>query len=345
MAKKADAQQTFTQVVTDIRKRKFAPIYLLSGEEPYFLDQIAELLLNTVVAEDERDFDQQVFYGNDADLDAVISTARRFPVMADHQLVMLKEAQSMANAKTRLNKLAAYTGHPVASTVFVIVYKGEPLSGTSALVKEAVKNGAVIFQSEKVRDYNLRSVIAAHCKEARISIDDKSMDMLAASIGTDLSRLFSEIEKLVIASGERRITPESIERNIGISKDFNSFELISAIAARNYTKAQQIVAYFEQNPNANPTQRTLPLIFNFFSNLMLAYYSPDRSDRGLMKQLNVNSVYRLRDIKKAMPLYTARKAMDIIHSLREFDCRSKGIGSAQKEFPLFRELIYKIFTL
>lgn len=344
MAKKADAQKSFSQLVADIRKRQFAPIYLLSGEEAYYIDEITGLLQNLVVDEDARDFDMQIFYGADADIDTIISSARRFPVMSDRQLVMLKEAQSMPDARRQLEKLAAYTAHPVPTTVFVIAFKGDTLKATSELVKKALANGGVIFESAKVRDYNLRTVIFDHCRDAKISIDEKSAEMLAAAIGTDLSRLFSEIEKLTIASGERRITPDAIERNIGISKDFNNFELIAAIAAKDYTKAERIINYFERNPKQNPCVVTNTMIFNFFSNLMLAYYSPDRSDRGLMKQLNFTNVYRLKDIKQAMPLYSARKCMAIIHAIREFDCRSKGIGSMQKDYSLLRDLIFKIFT-
>ena len=287
-----------------------------------------------------------MFYGADANIDVVANVCRRFPVMAERQLVMLKEAQTLHDAKNQLEKLQSYASNPLKSTIFVITYKGEALKSTSKLLKETIKNNGVVFESVKVKEFQLESIISDYCNSRKIQIDNKSKSILKDYIGTDLKRLFSEIDKLIVAIGGdcKIICPEDIERNIGISKDFNNFELVKALAQRNYSKAMQIINYFEKNPKQNPVQKTIPLIFNFFSNLLLAYFSPDKSEQGIMNQLRLKSTYALTDIKIALPKYTYMACIKIISNIREFDTKSKGINSAQKEFELLKELIFKIFT-
>lgn len=342
----AKQQYTYNEIITDIRKKQFAPIYVLMGEESYFIDEISELLQNNVVSEEEKDFNLSIFYGADANVDVVTNVCRRFPVMAERQLVMLKEAQTLHDAKNQLEKLQSYASNPVKSTVLVVTYKGEAIKVTSKLLKETIKNNGVVFESAKVRDHQLETIISNYCSSRKIQIDNKSKSILKDYIGTDLKRLFSEIDKLIVAigSGTRTICPEDIERNIGISKDFNNFELIKALAQRDYSKAMQIINYFEKNPKQNPVQKTIPLLFNFFSNLLLAYFSPDKSEQGILQQLRFKSSYALSDIKIAMPKYNYLACIKIISNIREFDTKSKGINSAQKEFELLKELIFKIFT-
>lgn len=336
---------TYTQIITDIRKRQYAPLYLLGGPEAFFIDKITDLLQQTVVADEARDFDLTVLYGSDSNAQSVVNNARRFPMMSDRQLVILREAQSMHDSKNQLEKLASYAAAPSATSVVVIAYKGDSFKASSALVKNAVKGGAVVFDSQKPKDWQLEKYVEDYCHDCKVGIDHASTSLLVSSIGNDLTRLFSEVDKLIISAGGASITPELIEKNIGISKDFNNFELVAAISQRNYPKASQIIRYFESNPKPNPTIVTATVLFNFFSNLLLAHYAPEKTERGLMAQLKFHSPYQLTDIGRAMPLYSAGSCIRIIHAIREFDCRSKGIGSVEKDYDLLKELVFKIFTL
>ncbi|MCM1319097.1 MAG: DNA polymerase III subunit delta [Muribaculaceae bacterium] len=346
MAKSTGKTTTYTDIIADIRAGKYAPVYLLQGEEPYYIDKIVELLSDRVVPEaDARDFDLYNFFGADTDIRTVIDTARQYPLMGAKQLVMLREAQSMNNGRNELEKLAPYAGHSVPSTVLVITYKNEPLKATSALIKAIKSSGGVIFTSDKVKEWQLDKIIVDYCKGKKISIDAKSAQMLKEFIGNDLSRLFSEIDKLIVANGNSPITPECIEKNIGISKDFNNFELVNALAAKDYVRCMRIVDYFEKNPKQNPVVVTTAMMFRFFSNLMLAYYAPDKSEHGVMAQLGFHSQYQLTDIKKGMQNYSARSCFNIIHELRLLDCRSKGIGTLQKDYTQLKEFIFKAFTV
>ena len=340
-------QSPYNSILADIRKKKFAPIYILMGEEAYFIDELTNALQELVIPEDERDFNQTILYGADATMEMVTNTARQFPVMTEKQLVMLKEAQTLHDAKRQLEKIAPYAANPVMSTVLVITFKGDSLSATSKLIKETTKAGGVVFESKKIQEWQLESMIKDYCKEHSIKIDTKSAAILGEFIGTNLKRLFSEIEKLMVSlpSDSRVITPELIERNIGFSKDFNNFELIKAIASRNYAKTMQIVDYFESNPKQNPVIVSTSMVFNLFSNILLAHYAPDKSDNGLMAQLRVKFPRQLEDIKAGMRSYNARRAISIISAIRELDCKSKGINSQQKDYSLLKELVYKIFTI
>ncbi|MCM1006018.1 MAG: DNA polymerase III subunit delta [Prevotella sp.] len=346
MAKSAGKTYTYNDVVADIRAGKFAPIYLLQGEEPYYIDKVVDWLGEKVVADPEaRDFDLYNFFGADTDVRKVIDTARQFPLMGEKQLVMLRETQAMHNARNEIEKLAGYAKHPVSSTVLVVSFKGEPLKASSAFIKAIKECGGVIFTSEKVKEWQLDKIVSEYCKEKGIKIDAKSAQMLKDFIGNDLSRLFSEIDKLIVATNGATITPEAIERNIGISKDFNNFELINALAAKDYARCMRIVDYFEKNPKQNPVVMTVALMFRFFSNLMLAWYAPEKSERGIMSQLGFHSPYQLKDITIGMQRYSARSTLNIIHELRLLDCKSKGIGSMQKDYSQLKEFIFKAFTV
>lgn len=340
------AKATYPQIIADIRKRQIAPIYILSGEEGYFIDKIAELLEKMLVTDDSCDFDFTVVYGADADGTGVVNEARRFPMMSDKQLVILREAQSMRDARNQLEKMASYAASPSPSSVLVICFKGDVIKSTSSFVKKTIASGGVVFESNKPKDWQLENFVTDYCKERKVTIDRNATALLVSSIGNDLSRLFSEIDKLLIASDKGTpITPEVIEKNIGISKDFNNFELVAAISGRNFPKAMQIVNYFKSNPKQNPTIVTGTILFNFFSNLLLAHYAPEKSERGLMAQLKFRSPYQLIDINRGLPNYGAWSCTRIVHAIREFDCRSKGIGSVEDSYDLLRELVFKIFTL
>ncbi len=332
--------------MTDIKKHKFAPVYLLMGEEAFYIDQITKALENNVVDEADRDFNSMTYYGADSDIGSVIASAQQFPVMADRQIVLLKEAQTMNQAKAQLDKLASYVSRPNGTTVLVVTYKGESLPATSALMKAAAKSDAVVFKSEKLKDYQLAGPIMDYCASKGVGIDDKAVSLLCDYIGNPLSKLFGEIDKLIVAGGKEltRITSETIERNIGISKDFNTFELVKAVAMKDYPKAMMIVDYFSRNPKQNPGVMIVASLFNFFSKLFIATITRDKSDASLMDALDLKSPFALKDYRAGLQYYNARMALAAIHALRDHDCMTKGIGSTQNEYDLLKELIFKFFT-
>lgn len=345
MAKKATDTVSYRSILTDISRKKFASVYILMGEEPYYLDSLTETLEREVIDEADKDFNCRIFYGADADISAVVASCRQLPVMSPKQLVVLKESQSLQNAKMQLEKLAPYVENPNPQTVFVVVYKGEALKSTSKLIKGATVGGGVVFKSNLVRDYQLAGPVRDYCASKKVSIDEKAVTLLCEYIGNPLSKLFGEIDKLIVSTGgSARITSEDIEKNIGISKDFNNFELVKAIANRNYPMAMRIVEYFQNNPKQNPVVVTVATLYKFFSQITEVLFMSDRTDNAMMRALDVKSVYALTDIKAGLRMYNARQAVNIIHALRDLDCRVKGIDSFQNEHELLKEMIFTIFT-
>lgn len=346
MAKKAESVAMFNTLMSEIRAGRFAPVYLLMGEEPYFIDALTEVLRARVVPTAEaRDFDMDIFFANDTQIDDVAGAARQFPLMGEKKLVMLKELQSMQNGKNNLAKIAPIAAKPMSSTVLVVTFKGEPLGATHEFVKAVKKGGGVIFTSSKLKEWELNAHITDYCKERKINIDRRAVEMLKEYVGADLSRLATDIDKLIVAGGGAPITPELIEKNIGFSKDFNVFELVNALSVRDYVRCMRIVDYFERNPKDNPVIKTVALLFRFFSHLMIAHFSREKSDAALMAQLGYRSTYQLKDIKPALKNYSAMSVFRIIHALRKLDAQSKGIGSMQKDYSLLRQFVYEAFTL
>ncbi len=345
MAKKA-AGPSFREVMTDIKKKKFSPVYILMGEETYYIDEICKALENYVVDEADRDFNLITFYGADAEIGKVIGCAQQYPVMAERQLVLLKEAQTMWQAKSQLDKLASYVGRPNPSTVLAVIYKGDALSATSALMKKAKDAECVVFRSDSLRDYQLAAPIADYCNSKGLGIDEKAVTLLCDYIGNPLSKLFGEIDKLIVAAGPdvKIISAELIERNIGISKDFNTYELVRAMARKDYPKAMLIVEYFSRNPKQNPGVMIVATLFGFFSRLFIATVTRDKSDASLVAALDLKNQYALRDYRDGLSRYNARQALAAVHAIREYDTQSKGIGSTQNEYELLKELVFKIFT-
>lgn len=345
MAKKASGV-TFREVMTAIKKNQFSPVYLLMGDEPYYIDQITKALENNVVEEVDRDFNSFTYYGADAEIGKVIASAQQYPVMSERQIVLLKEAQTMTRAKDQLDKLASYIEHPNPNTVLVIVYKGDVLSGTSQLMKRAKTTACTVFVSEKLRDYQLAGPIKDYCQGQGWGIDEKAVVLLTDYIGNPLSKLFGEIDKLMLATDKdvKRITADLIERNIGISKDFNTFELLKALAQKDYPKAMLIVDHFSRNPKQNPGVVIVATLFSYFSKLFIAAVSRDKSEATLLALLELKSKYALSDYRDGLQRYTSRQALAAVHAIREYDCQSKGIGSTQNEYELLKELIFKIFT-
>ena len=338
MAKK---EISYESICKEIAERKFSPIYVLMGEEPFFIDQITDLLIENVLAEEERDFNQSVFYGADADAVSVINAARRFPMMSEYQLIVVKEAQLMRD----IELLNAYAKHPLSSTVLVINYKYKTLDRRKSLAAAVEKNG-ILFESKKIPDYKMPGFITGLLQQRSLAIDAKAAQMLSDFLGNDLNRLSKELDKLAIVMaqmGSKRVTPELVERNIGISKEYNNFELIKALATKDVLKANRIAQYFEKNPKTNPLQMTLAVLFNYFSNLLIAYYSKDRSEAGLMAALGLRSAFQLKDYQMGMRHYSAMKVFLSIGEIRKADAASKGVDNASaSDADLLKELLYKI---
>lgn len=331
---------TYEQIVKDIKAKKFAPIYLLMGDEPYYIDEITNLLVEAVVPEDMRDFNQTILYGLETNVNDVVIASRRFPMMSDYQLIVIKEGQRLA----KIDDLEVYTKNPLTSTILVINYKGGTVDKRKKFAATVEKNGAV-FESKKIPDYKMPGFISSFVQGKGLTIDDKSAQMLADYLGNDLSKLSNELDKLIIAlpQGNTRITPDIIEQNIGISKDYNIFELQKAIITRDVFKANQIADYFEKNPKNNPLIMTLSVLFNFFSNLMICYWAPNKTDNGLAQELGFRSPFMAKDYVIALKSYNAFKCMEIISLLRTYDAKGKGVdNSSTADGQLLKELLYKI---
>lgn len=346
------ASPTFFALRNEILNHKFRPIYVLHGEEPYYIDQLSELIVNTALTEDERDFNLEVYYGNDALVGDVINSCKQFPAFAQHRVVVLREAQLVPKQqghKDDLQLFKHYAARPLASTILVICYKGGKMSAKQ-FADEAVKAHdtapvpGVIFESVKVKDSGLPALINTYCTSMNVAIDSKSAMMLAEFVGNDLSRLFGELDKLRILVGgsHKGITPELIEKNIGISKDYNNFELEDALTRRDAVKAYRIIDYFEKNPKNNSVQATVAMLFSFFSNVLIVRATKDQSPSALMAATGNKSSWRIGKFRDAARNYSTQACVNIISYLRECDVKSKGIGSRQEPHALLHELTYKI---
>ena len=339
MAKK-DANQ-YLEILRDIRNKNFKPVYFLMGEESYFIDLITEAIIANALTDDERDFNQTIIYGADvANYGVVVNAAKRYPMMAPRQLVVVKEAQQIPN----IEMLSYYLKQPLASTILVINHKHGTVKGKKILSE--IEQAGILYESKKLYDNQLPAFINNYVTDSGRTIEPKAMQMLADYIGSDLIRLTSELDKLRISMGEKnkRITPDDIERNVGVSKDYNNFELLNAIGTRDAHKANQIVNYFERNPKNNPLVVTISVLFGFFSNLLISYFAQDKSEQGLMQELKLRSTFQARDYITAMRNYNAFKCIDIIALIRQYDARSKGIGATANtsEGEMLREMVFKI---
>ena len=335
-----EKETTYEEIVRDLKNRVYKPVYYLMGEESYYIDKISEYIAQTVLSEEEREFNQTVLYGSDTDIATIINAAKRYPMMAERQVVIVKEAQHVK----RMEDLNFYLQKPLHTTVLVICHKNGTLDRRKKLAAEVEKVG-VLFESKKIKDTQLPGFIASYLKRKSVDIEPKASEMMAEFVGADLSRMAGELDKLVItlAPGVRRVTPEQIEKNIGISKDYNNYELRSAIVARDVLKANRIIKYFAENPKTNPIQMTLSVLFGFFSNLMLAYYAPEKTEQGIAGQLGLKSAWQAREYMAAMRMYSGVKVMQIIGEIRYCDAKSKGVENASlSDADLLRELVYKI---
>lgn len=333
---------TFETIMRDLKAKKYATVYVLMGDESYYIDRITDYIADNVLDPDDRDFNQTVVFGADTTAAQVVDMAKGYPVMpAAHRVVIVKEAQGLKS----LDALERYFEKPLASTVLVIAYKNGTIDRRKKVVGKAEAVG-VVFESKKKRDYELPAFIEAYLKKNHVAIDTKSAAMIAEHIGADLSRLISELDKVMISlpDDDRRVTPDVVEREIGVSKEFNIFELKTAIIERNVFKANQIVKYFDKNPKAGSLFSCLPLLYTYFQNLMVAFYAPDKNnDNNLAAFLELKSVWGLKDYRVGMRNFSAMKTLQILAKIRETDAKSKGLDSLNTSTDdLMRELIFFI---
>ncbi|WP_298345699.1 DNA polymerase III subunit delta [uncultured Algibacter sp.] len=329
------------QLVTDIKNKNLKPIYFLMGEEPYYIDKISDFIEATVLNEEERGFNQMILYGRDVSVEDVVGNAKRFPMMAEHQVVIVKEAQDLSRT---IEKLASYADNPQTSTVLVINYKYKKIDKRKALYK-ALKKTGVVYESKKLYENQVADWIRRILSPKKYTISPKAAQMLVEFLGTDLSKINNELEKLQIILPEgTQISPDHIEENIGISKDYNNFELRKAIGERNTVKAYKIVNYFADNPKDNPMVVTVSLLFNFFSQLLHFHGLKDKSPRSVASALRINP-YFVNEYISAARNFPMRKVSAVVSTLREFDVKSKGVGSnAVPQGDLLKELLVRIFN-
>ena len=332
---------TYTALRNALARKQYSNVYFIHGEEGYYIDELAGLF-ETILPESERDFNQYTLYAPQTDAATVAEACQRYPMMAERQVVIVKEAQAVPVAW--FNKLLPYLESPVATTLLVIIARGASVK-SATLTKSRAKGRAVVFESIRLAPAVVTNTIREFIKERGLTIDDKALAMLQDYVGSDLSRIYNEIGKMTVALPvNAMITPESVERNIGVSKDYNNFELIAAIARRDVPRIYKIINYFRRDPKNHQPIVTTPLLFNFFANLLTALYAPDKSDRGLMAELGFKWPGQLTDIKPGLANYRPWQIIKNISAIRQFDAQSKGIGSRADQFDLFEILIFQLLN-
>lgn len=325
-------------IITDIQKGKFAPIYFLMGEEPYYIDGISTFIESNVLSDEEKGFNQMVLYGRDVTIDDIVGQAKRYPMMAERQVVIVKEAQDLSRT---IENLVTYAENPQPTTVLVMCYKYKKLDARKKLSKALKKNG-VLFESKKLYENQVPDWIRRVLAGKGYSITPKAAQMLTEFLGNDLSKVNNELEKLqLIVRPEHQITPQLIEENIGISKDFNNFELQNAIGEKNIKKAFAITQYFAQNPKNHPLVMTVALLYSFFSKLLKYHALSNKAEAP--KVLGVNP-YFIKDYQTAARNYSMKQVSGIISAIRDVDVKSKGVGAANmSQADLLKELLSSIF--
>jgi len=334
---------TYESVMHDLQQRKFRPVYYLMGDEPYYIDKISDWIAENVLQPEERDFNQTVLFGSDVTASQIVDAAKRYPMMSEYQVLIVKEAQNVKNVEA----LEKYMKAPMPSTILVLCHKNGTIDGRKREYVRAIQQAGILFESKKLRERDLPGFIERYLKAQGASIDTKSTQMIAEAIGADLSRLTGELDKVLLSLPEqdRRVTPQVVEDQIGVSKDYNAFELRDAIVNRNIEKANRIIKYFDENPKAGGLYALLPMVFNYFQNLMLAFYCPQKgSQEALAKWLDMKSPWGARDYLTGMQNYSGMKVMQIISKIREIDAKSKGLDNPNTPpGELMRELIFFTF--
>jgi len=333
------------QVLAELRSGKYAPVYFLQGEEPFYIDQISDFIEANCIPETEKGFNQTIMYGKDVNMAQVVTNARRFPMMAERQLVLVKEAKEIQDIDKEEGQrlLLDYLNHPVPSTVLVFGHKHKKLDGRKPLAKEIGKK-AVLLTTQKLKEHEVPQWIENYVKGKGLKIDRSSIQLLADYIGNNLERLSNEISKITLNLKEgEEITPQLIQKYVGINKDYNVFELQKAIGQGDVMKANRIVNYFAANIKANSPIMVVAVLYTYFTKLLLAHGAKDKSPGGLAKQLRLPPFVIQKDFMPALNRYSLAKVIQCISILREADLRSKGVGSGnQSDGDLLKEMVFKL---
>ncbi len=329
---------TFDQILQSLKKKDYSPLYFLSGEEPYYIDVIANFIEENLLDEADKGFNQSVLYGKDVDLQNVINLAKQFPMMGDRQVIIVREAQDIKN----FDALEAYIKQPQTSTILVFCYKGKSLDKRKTLAKTIDKSG-VLFESKKLYENQLPDWITKYVSTKGFTISPKASILLSEFLGNDLSKITNEVDKLcILIPAGSLISPEIIEKNVGISKDYNIFELNNAIGAKDFDKVMRIVQYFAANPKGNPFVVTISTLHGFFLKVMTYHFAPDKNPDSLAALMKVNKFF-MKDYQLAAKNYPPKKISAIFELLNEYDLKSKGVNNPSVEDgELLKELVYKI---
>ncbi len=337
---------TADEIIKDIKHGKQKPVYLLHGEEPYFIDKISNYIEHHLLTDAEKGFNQTVVYGKDTDVVTILNAAKRYPMMANFQVVIVKEAQDMKwgkedDDKKGINPFLAYLEKPLPSTILVFAYKHGKFDKRKKVYKAIVKTG-LIFESAPLYDNKLPAWIEGYAAGKKYRIHSQAAAMLAEYLGNDLQKIANELDKLALnIPPGKEITLKEVQDNIGISKEYNVFELQAALTRRDALKANQIINYFEANPKANPIVLILSNLYNFFSKVLLFHYIKSKTAQDAAREMGVNP-YFMKDYEQASRTYDQWKLMDIIDYLKEYDLKSKGVESSASPGELLKELIFKI---
>ncbi|MCF6183763.1 MAG: DNA polymerase III subunit delta [Bacteroidales bacterium] len=329
---------TYQEILKELNNKIYKPIYFLFGEESYFIDKITDYIADNVLNDAEKAFNQTILYGKDSKIEDIINNAKRFPMMANYQVLIVKEAQNLRG----IEKLAYYVEQPLKSTILVINYKYKKLDKRTKLYKILNKN-AVLFESKKLYENQIPAWINTYLKEKKYSATPISTQLLTDFLGNNLSKITNELDKLMISLPEKTIiNPEHIEKNIGISKDFNDFELQNAVLNRNILKANRIIQHFGRNTKDNPIIRTINTLASFFIKILTYHFTNDKSKNNIASVLKINP-YFVKDYVKAAQTFNIKKVVSVISLLREYDMKAKGYNNATtSNEDLLKELIFKI---
>lgn len=337
----AASAPTFDDIKKSIRAHRLAPVYLLHGEEGYYCDALAREFEN-VLPDDEKDFNQYVLYAPEVEPARIIDLCRRIPMMSERQVVIVKEAQAVN--VTQLAKLAPYIADPVATTLLVICCRGVEIKNKD--LTAAIKKGnGVAYCAKRVYESNIPTLASFYLKEHGLNADPKALEMLRENIGADLAKLYNELEKLAgLLPPNATVTPEVVEQNVGMSRQYNVFELVDALSERDAHKVFSILSYFRSNQKAVPLVMASINIFNYFADLLIAYYAPGQTDAEISAALNLSNSFRLKRIRIGMKNYKPFQIIEILGAIRAFDAMSKGVGSRQNEHQLFHDLAFHILS-
>ena len=328
------------KIIGDWKKKLFKPLYWLEGEEDYYIDQVMDYAEHKILPESEAGFNLSVFYGKDASWSDVVNACMRYPMFAEKQVVLLKEAQQMKD----LEKLDPYIENPLASTIFVVSYKEKTLDKRTKLYK-TIKKAGEIFTSEKVKDYKMLEWMKDYMNQQELEMNQKAMTLLVDYVGNDLSRITNEIEKITVNLGKRKtITEDDIEKYVGVSKEYNAFELQNALAKKDLAKAIKIIQYFESNPKAAPIQLVLPALYGFFSKLYSIFGMVDKSEAAV-KPMFYNNPFAAKEALATMKMYGYEGVEKALLLLHEYNLKSVGVNSSgTSDGSLMKELVVKMMN-